>query len=54
MIDLDAKNCIPCKMMAPILEKMQQRYRNKAAIVFIDVWEHPDQAKRFRKKNSFR
>jgi thioredoxin 1 len=48
MIDLGAKKCIPCKMMAPILEKMEQRYRDKAAIVFIDVWEHPEQAKRFR------
>ena len=48
MIDLGAKKCIPCKMMAPILEKMEQRYKGKAAIVFIDVWEHPEQAKRFR------
>ena len=48
MIDLGAKKCIPCKMMAPILEKMEQRYRDRAAIVFIDVWEHPEQAKRFR------
>jgi len=48
MIDLGAKKCIPCKMMAPILEKMEQRYRDKAAVVFIDVWEHPEQAMRFR------
>ena len=24
MIDLGAKKCIPCKMMAPIMEKMEQ------------------------------
>lgn len=48
MIDLGAKKCIPCKMMAPILEKMEQRYRDRAAIVFIDVWENSEQAKRFR------
>jgi thioredoxin 1 len=47
MIDLGAKKCIPCKMMAPILEKMEKRYEGRAAIVFIDVWEHREQASRF-------
>lgn len=47
MIDLGAKKCIPCKMMAPILEKMEKKYRGRAAIVFIDVWENRDQAGRF-------
>jgi thioredoxin 1 len=47
MIDLGAKKCIPCKMMAPILEKMEKKYDGKAAIVFIDVWENPKQARRF-------
>jgi len=47
MIDLGAKKCIPCKMMAPILEKMEKVYKGKAAVVFIDVWEHREQAQRF-------
>ena len=47
MIDLGAKKCIPCKMMAPILEKMEKNYRGRAAIVFIDVWENRGQAGRF-------
>jgi len=47
MVDLGAKKCIPCKMMAPIMEKMEKKYEGKAAIVFIDVWEHRDQARRF-------
>ncbi len=47
MIDLGAKKCIPCKMMAPIMEKMEKVYKGKAAIVFIDVWENPKPAKRF-------
>ena len=47
MIDLGAKKCIPCKMMAPILEKMEKKYDGKAAIVFIDVWKNPEQARRF-------
>ena len=47
MIDLGAKKCIPCKMMAPILVKLEKEYRGRAAIVFIDVWEHNEQASRF-------
>lgn len=47
MIDLGAKKCIPCKMMAPILEKMEKDYKDKAAIIFIDVWENGEQARRF-------
>jgi len=47
MIDLGAQKCIPCKMMAPIMEKMEKVYRDKAAIVFIDVWENREQAGRF-------
>ncbi|MCD6185471.1 MAG: thioredoxin family protein [Deltaproteobacteria bacterium] len=47
MIDLGAKKCIPCRMMLPIMEKMEKAYKKNAAIVFIDVWENKDQAKRF-------
>jgi len=47
MLDLGANVCIPCKMMAPILKKMEKKYDGKAAIIFIDVWKYRDQAKRF-------
>ncbi|MDD5169753.1 MAG: thioredoxin family protein [Syntrophales bacterium] len=47
MIDLGAKACIPCKMMVPIMEKMEKQYAGKAAIFFIDVWKNPDEAQRF-------
>jgi len=47
MLDLGAKKCIPCKMMAPILEKLKGQYDGKASIVFIDVFEHREQVARF-------
>ena len=47
MVDLGANSCVPCKMMAPILEKLEKDYKGRAAIVFLDVWKEPDQAKRF-------
>jgi thioredoxin 1 len=47
MLDLGAKKCIPCKMMAPILEKLKKHYEGRASIIFIDVWKHEDQIKKY-------
>jgi thioredoxin 1 len=47
MVDLGAKKCIPCKMMAPILQELEEEYKDRAAIVFIDVWENPAAGSRF-------
>lgn len=47
MVDLGAHKCIPCKMMAPIIEELQKEYAGRASIIFIDVWEHKEQARRF-------
>jgi thioredoxin 1 len=47
MLDLGANSCIPCKMMAPIMEKLEKEYKGRADIIFIDVWKHPEQSKKF-------
>ncbi len=47
LIDLGADQCVPCKMMAPILTKLQKDYKDRAAIVVIDVYQHNDQVQRF-------
>lgn len=47
LVDLGANACLPCKMMAPIMTKLEKDFKGKAAVVFIDVWKFPDQAKRF-------
>ena len=47
MLDLGATACVPCKMMAPIMEKMEKVYEGKAAIIFIDVWKHKEPAVKF-------
>jgi thioredoxin 1 len=47
MVDLGAKKCVPCKMMAPILEKVEKDYQGKAVIHFYDVWEDREPATRF-------
>jgi thioredoxin 1 len=47
LLDLGADKCVPCKMMAPILEELKDAYDGRADIVFIDVWKNPDQAKKY-------
>ncbi len=49
MVDIGARKCIPCKMMAPIMEELEKEYSStgRAAIIFIDVWEHPAEGKKF-------
>ncbi len=47
VVDLGAKTCIPCRMMAPILVELEKEYRGRAAVVFIDVTQDRDAAERF-------
>ena len=47
LVDLGANACIPCKLMAPIMTKLEKDYQGKAAVVFVDVWKFPEQAKPF-------
>ena len=48
MLDLGADRCIPCKMMVPVMKKVEAAYEGRATVVFIDVWKHNGQARRFR------
>jgi thioredoxin 1 len=45
LLDLGAGKCIPCKMMAPILEELKKEYAGRMNVEFIDVWVNPDAAK---------
>ncbi len=45
LVDLGAGKCIPCKMMAPVLEELKKEYAGKMEVEFIDVWENPDAGK---------
>ncbi len=47
MVDIGAKKCIPCKMMAPIIVELEKEYKGKASILFIDVWENPNEAPKY-------
>jgi thioredoxin 1 len=47
MIDLGADSCVPCKMMAPIIEELKREYAGRAEIIFYDVWKDPAPAKQY-------
>ena len=50
IVDLGAGKCIPCKMMAPILDELKKTYAGQMDVVFIDVWKNPDAGKQYRIK----
>ena len=47
LLDLGAGKCIPCKMMAPILEELKKEYAGRMEVEFIDVWKNPDAGKQY-------
>ena len=41
LLDLGADKCVPCKMMAPILEELKETYAGTMTVEFVDVWKDP-------------
>jgi thioredoxin 1 len=47
LVDLGASKCVPCKMMAPILDELKEQYKGRLEVVFLDVWENPNISKQY-------
>ncbi len=47
IVDLGADKCIPCIMMAPILEELREEYKGRLEVTFIDVWKNPNAGRRY-------
>jgi thioredoxin 1 len=47
LLDLGAKKCVPCKMMAPLLEELATEFKGRLDVEFIDVWENPGAAEQY-------
>jgi thioredoxin 1 len=47
LVDLGAGKCIPCKMMAPILDDLKKEYAGIINVQFIDVWENPEAGEKY-------
>jgi thioredoxin 1 len=37
-IELGSVNCIPCRMMQPIMREIEKEYKDQVKVVFYDVW----------------
>jgi thioredoxin 1 len=46
-VDLGATRCIPCKAMAPILDRLRTDYAGRLEVTFIDVWDAPGEAREY-------
>jgi thioredoxin 1 len=46
-IELGSVNCIPCKMMQPIMESIEKKYGDQIKVVFHDVWKDDAPAKQY-------
>ncbi|MBE0570123.1 MAG: thioredoxin family protein [Ignavibacteriaceae bacterium] len=37
-IELGSVNCVPCKMMQPVMKAIEEKYGEQVKVVFYDVW----------------
>jgi thioredoxin 1 len=47
LVDLGADQCVPCKLMAPILDELKEDFAGRMDVTFIDVWKNREEARRF-------
>lgn len=46
-LELGADQCVPCKMMQPVLEELRRDYSGQLQVDFIDVWKDPKQSQQY-------
>ena len=37
-VELGSENCMPCRMMQPIISEIREQYKSQVRVVFHDVW----------------
>jgi len=47
LVDFGSTGCVPCDMMAPILETLREKYKGKVNVLFVHVGEEPILASRY-------
>lgn len=51
-IELGSVNCIPCKMMQPVMKNIERNYGSQVKVIFYDVWTQ--EQKKFAEQYSIR
>ncbi|RYX82811.1 thioredoxin [bacterium] len=47
VVDFTATWCPPCKMLAPVLDRVSEKYEGKASFYKVDVDENPETAGKY-------
>jgi thioredoxin 1 len=47
LVALGRNQCMPCRMMAPVLDELKREYAGILNIEFVDVREHPEAMKKY-------
>jgi thioredoxin 1 len=47
LVDVGAKECVPCKMMMPVIDALKSEYAGMLVVDFIDVWENPKAGEKY-------
>lgn len=47
LVDVGADKCIPCIMMAPVLEELKKEYSGVLEVEFVDVWKNPQAGRQY-------
>ncbi|OHD67923.1 MAG: hypothetical protein A2W19_06655 [Spirochaetes bacterium RBG_16_49_21] len=37
-IEIGSVNCIPCRMMQPVMRRIEQKYGSRVKVIFYDIW----------------
>ncbi len=48
MLELGSVNCIPCKMMVPVMEALKQEYPGRLNVDFVDVMANPAAGEKYQ------
>lgn len=48
VLDLGASSCVPCKMMKPIFEELEQEYKGKANILLLEIYDYKALANKYQ------
>ena len=46
-VELGSVNCIPCKMMQPVMKAVEEEFGDQIEVVFHDVWKDPAPGRKY-------
>ncbi len=47
LLELGSVNCVPCKMMAPILDELRETFGGQIKVDFVDVWKDEEAGQQY-------